>query len=84
VPEIKSRKIQDEDQFLILASDGVWDVLTCQEACDVAASCCDDLKEAAKKLTDTAYRRGSMDNITSIVIDLRYYKSREIGSIQTR
>jgi len=74
VPEIQQRKLQPEDDFLILATDGVWDVLSSQEAVDVIMECGDDTREMARRLTETAYKRGSMDNITSLVIDLRKYQ----------
>jgi len=73
VPEIKQRKIEEGDDFLILATDGVWDVLSSQEAVDVIGGCGDDTREMARRLTETAYKKGSMDNITSLVIDLRKY-----------
>jgi len=74
VPEIKRRKIQEGDQFLILATDGVWDVLSSQEACEVVLTSGGDVREAARKLTTTAFNRGSLDNITSLVIDLRQFR----------
>jgi len=73
VPEIKQRKLQAGDDFLILATDGVWDVLSSQEAVEEILECGDDTREMARRLTETAYKRGSMDNITSLVIDLRKY-----------
>jgi len=74
VPEIMERRLTHEDEYLILATDGVWDVLSSQDAVDVVASCNGNMKEAARKLTESAYKRGSMDNITSMVIDLRQYR----------
>jgi serine/threonine protein phosphatase PrpC len=73
VPEIRVRSIKDADEYLILASDGVWDVLSSQAAVDVVCAA-KDVTEASRRLTETAYKRGSMDNITSLVIDLRPYK----------
>jgi len=32
------------------------------------------VQAGAKKLTESSYHRGSMDNITSLVIDLSYYR----------
>jgi protein phosphatase 1G len=33
-PDIKSIQLTPEDEFLFLACDGVWDILSCQEAVD--------------------------------------------------
>jgi len=73
VPEIMERKLQTEDEFLILASDGVWDVLSCQDACNIVKAA-RSVQDGAKLLTEQAYNRGSLDNITSLVIDLQPYK----------
>jgi serine/threonine protein phosphatase PrpC len=59
--------------FLILACDGVWDVLSDQEAADLVLL---KFKEkgpfegAAKLLVDTAIEKGSADNVTAIVVFL--------------
>jgi len=74
VPEIKHKVLEKGDDYLILASDGVWDVLSSQDACTLVNGL-EDMHAAARKLTDTAYRTGSMDNITSLVIDLRKYRA---------
>lgn len=74
-PEIKSRELQEQDDFLILASDGVWDVLSSQAAVDIVSKASTP-QQAAALLTDAAYSRGSLDNITSLVIDLRYFAQR--------
>lgn len=82
-PEIKTWSLQDSDEFLILATDGVWDVLSSQAAVDIVRQCMvdtaggvgvGDVKEAAKRLTNAAYSYHSMDNITSLVIDLRQFR----------
>jgi protein phosphatase 2C len=80
-----------EDECLILASDGLWDVITNEEACDVArrrillwhkklgntlpAERRDGVdpaaQAAAEYLSRLALQKGSKDNITVIVIDLK-------------
>lgn len=76
-PEVSVRQLREDDHFLILASDGVWDVLSSQDAVDVvhdemslSGSSNDYCIQAAIKLADTAYLSGSMDNITALVVDL--------------
>ena len=69
VPHFVQETITSNDKFLIMACDGVWDVITDQEACDIVASEIDPL-EAAKKLRDAAFERESTDNISVIVIPL--------------
>ena len=39
VPEIKIRQLKEGDDLLILASDGVWDVLSSQAAVDIVSQC---------------------------------------------
>jgi serine/threonine protein phosphatase PrpC len=72
---------QVERPFLILACDGLWEVLSSDEAVEIAARCLWDArttaegvgvdrgaKLAAQRLTEAALRLGSSDNITVIVV----------------
>lgn len=34
-PDIFVHQITDQDEFIVLACDGVWDVMTNQEVCDL-------------------------------------------------
>ncbi|CAG9327984.1 unnamed protein product [Blepharisma stoltei] len=52
-PDIKVRKIEEGDKFIILASDGLWDEMSEQEAAALIYSI-DDPKEAAEKLLQSA------------------------------
>ncbi|KAL2504478.1 Protein kinase superfamily protein [Abeliophyllum distichum] len=56
-PEIKEEKVDDTLEFLILASDGLWDVVTNEEAVSMIKPI-GDPEEAAKKLMQEAYERG--------------------------
>lgn len=69
------------DELLLLASDGLWDVLSNQEATDLALRSIKRAREkgasrkaaarvAATVLTKAAVDRGSRDNITVVIIDL--------------
>ena len=72
-PEVRVRRLQAGDDWLILASDGVWDVMSSQQAVDVVCGCA-DVRQAAILLTNTAYQRNSQDNITTMIVDLRPYR----------
>mmetsp|Transcript_59293 Transcript_59293/g.105406 ORF Transcript_59293/g.105406 Transcript_59293/m.105406 type:complete len:658 (-) Transcript_59293:58-2031(-) len=67
-PEIQIIPLSDKDLFLVLATDGVFDVMENQEVIDLALRHWNDAEEAAKNIVRTAYKRGSEDNLTVLVI----------------
>lgn len=74
VPEVTHRNISSKDQFIVLATDGVWDVISNQEAVEIVSSTPDRAK-AAKRLVDHAAqawkreRRGiAMDDMSAICL----------------
>ncbi|CAN0407912.1 unnamed protein product, partial [Ascophyllum nodosum] len=86
--EIRTIEINREtDQFVILASDGLWDVMSSEEAVqyvhsimaraiqagsgDGSAVATLRKKKMASYLTDEAMRRGSMDNTTVAIVWLQ-------------
>jgi len=66
-PEIQEEVADENVEFLILASDGLWDVVSNQDAVAMIQST-EDPELAAKRLTEEAYRKGSADNITCVVV----------------
>ncbi|XP_025886149.2 probable protein phosphatase 2C 75 [Solanum lycopersicum] len=83
-PEFTFTKREAEDEFLILASDGLWKAVSNDDACKVARECLQKEKPfgsgdvfsspsnaAAALLTRLAMGRGSQDNISVIVVDLK-------------
>jgi len=56
--------------FVILACDGVWDVMTDQEAVELVLEGFGDgpYEGAAKMLVETAIERGTTDNVSAIVV----------------
>jgi serine/threonine protein phosphatase PrpC len=82
-PEICEYDIGRDDWFLILSSDGVWDVMDNEEAAHVviASSCAmedgklkidtDRFKWAARNLCEHARSCGSSDNFSCVVVDLK-------------
>ncbi|XP_037089645.1 protein phosphatase 1L-like [Pollicipes pollicipes] len=57
--------------FLLLASDGLWDAASGQEAVQHVRARLHEPDLGARSLALLAYQRGSLDNITVLVVDLR-------------
>ena len=68
-PFTTSVEITDADQFLIIACDGLWDVIDDQEACELIKNI-DEPKEAARILVRYALENGTTDNVTVMVVSL--------------
>ncbi|CAN6454353.1 unnamed protein product [Victoria cruziana] len=66
-PHVKIQMIDGHVEFLILASDGLWKVMTNQEAAN-AIKHIKDAQTAAKHLTEEAVSRKSKDDISCIVV----------------
>lgn len=80
-PEVNCVERTAEDEVLIIATDGLWDVFSCTEATNLACRCISRSKErgmsrqsscrvSATVLAKAAIERGSRDNITVIVVDI--------------
>ncbi|XP_060211971.1 probable protein phosphatase 2C 6 [Lycium barbarum] len=85
VPEITFTTRSDEDECLILASDGLWDVMSNDEVARRILrrrrrSMSDDETPAAQtvadSLTEISLGRNSTDNISIIVVDLKAKRKR--------
>lgn len=68
-PFTASFPLTSEDSHLIIACDGVWDVLDDQAACDIVVNE-PVLKRKAERLVGHSLKGGSTDNISVIVIVL--------------
>ncbi|TVU08055.1 hypothetical protein EJB05_41440 [Eragrostis curvula] len=70
-PEVMTMDLTEEDEFLIMGCDGIWDVFRSQNAVDFTrrklqehndpAACC-------KELVDEAMKRKSGDNLSAVVV----------------
>ena len=80
-PEVTVMNRHPGDELLVMASDGLWDVINNHEACSLAKKCLlrarqkgstreNAARVAATVLTRAAVDRGSRDNVTVLVIDL--------------
>ncbi|KAK2983671.1 hypothetical protein RJ640_023205 [Escallonia rubra] len=93
-PEVTVTKRTSKDEFLILASDGLWDVISNEVACQVVRRClAGRMRRSSQRITDgtksdgtptesrasvgaavlaeLAMARGSRDNISVIVVELK-------------
>ena len=62
-PDTTTMPLDASCEFLVLASDGLWDKMDAQEAVDVACPLC-------KWLVELAASRGSTDDITVLIVHL--------------
>ena len=69
-------QVSEHDKFVILASDGVWEHLSSQDAVNVVKQCWRDPKKASQAIVNKAReawgreRSGYRDDITAVVIKL--------------
>lgn len=81
--EITQRAMNDMDQYLIIASDGMWDVLSNKEVANVCTSTSASNMKAstiAEELVAAALSRGSMDNTTCICVKLSDFVKRQLSN----
>mmetsp|Transcript_34661 Transcript_34661/g.58084 ORF Transcript_34661/g.58084 Transcript_34661/m.58084 type:complete len:460 (-) Transcript_34661:203-1582(-) len=70
-PEIVEIEITPKDEFLILASDGLWGRVSSKAAVKIARESLRknaDPQKAADALAEAAYAKGSLDNCTVLVV----------------
>ncbi|KAA8538863.1 hypothetical protein F0562_025555 [Nyssa sinensis] len=68
VPEISYRRLTEKDEFVVLATDGIWDVLSNKEVVDIIASA-PAHSSAARVLVESAVRAWRCKYPTSKVDD---------------
>ena len=69
-PYINEISLTNDDEFLIVCCDGVFDVFEDQEVVDFVLAAPRDL--SAAMLRDYAYMAGSSDNISAVVVYLKH------------
>lgn len=75
IPEVVTRVINSRDRFVILASDGIWEFITSEEAVDIVAHCATP-EQACHELVALADSRWRLeedvvDDITVLIIFLK-------------
>jgi len=75
-PDIQRQPIGSNDEFLVLGTDGLWDLVGTQEAVDeIQDNISRGLHVAADRLAALAQEKGSSDDITVSIISLHPYHS---------
>ncbi|XP_037913707.1 protein phosphatase 1B isoform X2 [Hermetia illucens] len=70
-PEIFCEERDESDEFLVLACDGIWDVMTNEDVCSFIHSrlkITNDLEFISNQVIDTCLHKGSRDNMSIIII----------------
>lgn len=70
-PELKLVTLTKEDEFLIIGSDGIWDVFTSQNSVDFARRKLqehNDVKLCCNQIVEEALKRGATDNLTVVMV----------------
>ena len=68
-PHVTKVEIKDEDLFIVMASDGVWDVLDESEVYKMSLLAIKS-NDLCKNIMKTSIEKGSIDNISCFVIQL--------------
>jgi len=68
-PHITKINIEDGDKYIVIASDGVWDVIEDEDAFALGKTASNS-KSLCKDIVQTSLDKGSMDNISCFVIAL--------------
>lgn len=82
-PEVCSEVITPMTEFAIVATDGLWDVMTPQMAVTFVRNMLHkhrDLEEVAKGLSQEAITRGSVDNVTVLIMSFHFSDEGKIKS----
>lgn len=73
-PDIRVVEVSPLDDVLILACDGLWDVMTSSEAVETVRQIYDagetNMKLVTEEIVDLALNKGSRDNVSAIVLRL--------------
>ena len=73
-------QLNQEIQFCLIACDGLWDVLSYQEAIDFVAKKLIETKNSPQQVSESIVRyaleRGSQDNITALIIFFNYQEAK--------
>ncbi|KAI9922536.1 hypothetical protein PsorP6_002398 [Peronosclerospora sorghi] len=71
-PDIEIQKIDKTEEFLVIACDGIWDVMTNDDLCanirQLMSNGETDLRLIAEEILDSCLRAGSRDNMSIVIV----------------
>ncbi|OQR93044.1 protein phosphatase 2C [Achlya hypogyna] len=71
-PEVTVHQLQEHDAFIVIATDGLWDVFSNEAVASFVKTYLNmPLDSLALKLANMAIELGSTDNITALIVDVR-------------
>ncbi|RLN55711.1 hypothetical protein BBJ29_006812 [Phytophthora kernoviae] len=84
-PDIEKQKIDNTEEFLILACDGIWDVMSNDELCAYVRQLMNNgesnLELIAEEILDNCLRAGSRDNMSVVIVKFPGAKIGEGGGV---
>ena len=70
-----TQSLGGDDRYVLLASDGVWDALSLEDAhALVLQHEAEPLAEVAQRLVQAAVQKGSRDNVSAMLLDVRSFR----------
>lgn len=76
--ELSEIRLDSDDEFVVLATDGLWDVVCNEDAVAIVHDTVKNPSMAAKRLAMEALARGSQDNVTVLVC---FFK--DVGTLES-
>ncbi|KAI8019028.1 putative protein phosphatase 2C 13 [Camellia lanceoleosa] len=70
-PEVQQIMLTEDDEFLIVACDGIWDVMSNEDAVSLVRHALrrhNDPQQCARELVNEALRLNTADNLTAIIV----------------
>lgn len=83
LPELRTEIITERDELVLLATDGLWDVMDSQNAINMVRKSLNKhhkVKDAVKELVKEAIKLGSVDNVSAVVVVFNQSKEGEAGA----
>mmetsp|Transcript_10517 Transcript_10517/g.32176 ORF Transcript_10517/g.32176 Transcript_10517/m.32176 type:complete len:322 (+) Transcript_10517:1132-2097(+) len=74
-PEVVELGVSQGDEYLLLATDGLWSVVNEQQACNAVAAGGGDLKTCCQALINLALTNNSSDDIAVLLVNLNLLSS---------